>query len=458
MGKYKSSGGSSVKRFFRFQWFWNLSRNARLAIILIAVLVISGIIAFSITNSPDVKTVDEETASIDTADVTTARLSYFEGTVEASKDNGDNWEKVTQNQELQQGTRLRTVGASAKAVAAFKDESELRVDGSSEIELTTLTTERVEVRQDNGYTFARLLPDDDREFIVRTKNAQFEADGTAFRTLTTGDEEGVEVYENQVSETVTNKEASSGERIIITVDRGDVSSEVEAINLNDVKENEFISWNRQRDLDNDLFKDNLGYLSDFDGPEINVTSPEPGSTITIAEGSEPSIVFEGTAENGSQLTVESKSVNGSQPVSVDVVEGAFISSGVQASVGNSVFEFIARDRRGNETRKSVSYTVVREASTLEQGIELSASQSGDKIDLTWNVSGITANDGYYVSYDTKKGPVYPDSQSKKSTQTKLSIDSNELNSGQTYYFRVCRYLKNTDTCDNYSNESKLTIN
>lgn len=442
-------------------WFRHLNRNAQLAVILVLVLMITGGLAFGLTggSTEEVEQAQETPEEIEVANLSTVTLSYYEGTVEYSVDAGENWEDVEQDQQLEQGTYLRTIGALSKAVIAFDDQSELRIDANSEIELQTMTTERAFIKQENGYTYARLLNDRDQDLVIRTNNAQFEAAGTAFRTITTGDVEAAEVYESLVRETVTNREATTGEKIVITEDSGTVSSEVENIDIDEIKENEFVQWNRQRDQDNDLFKDSLGFLSDFDGPEITITSPQAGSTVRVSDGDNPTVVFEGTAENGTQLTVQSKSVSGSQPQSVTVADGKFKTSEVQAAIGTSVFEFVGKDRRGNETKVTLSLTVVREASVQEQGIQIDVSQTGDTVTVEWIAVGISVDDGVYIAYDKDSGPVYPDSPSKLTKKSKITIDKADagMTSGDTWYFRACRYLKNSDTCDNYSNQKSIEI-
>lgn len=461
MKKGKNTSVANIKRFLSFDWFRKLGRNTRLAMILVAVLVITGGIVFGFTgnSSEETQVAQELPEEIEVADLSTASVTYFEGVVEYSIDEGREWQEVEQDQQLEQGTSMRTVGAISKAVLTFEDQSELRVDANSEVVLQTITSGRVVIKQNSGYTYGRLVRSLERDFVVRTKNAQFNALGTAFRTATTGDEESAEVYDSLVRETVTNKEASQGEKIIISEDNGIVESEVENLDIDDIKDIEFIQWNRQRDMDSELFKDHLGFLSDFDGPEIVITSPEPSSTIKVSDGDNPTVVFEGTTEDGTELTVLSKSVAGSQTQSITVADGKFKSSEVKAAIGNSVFEFVGKDRRGNETRLTISLTVVRAATVQEQGIQLAVTQSSDKVTAEWLAVGIKAEDGVYMVYSDQMGPVYPDSISELGSSNKFTIDKATagMSPGETYYFRVCRYLKDSNTCDNYSNEVSIVI-
>ncbi|OGG11834.1 hypothetical protein A2Z00_01475 [Candidatus Gottesmanbacteria bacterium RBG_13_45_10] len=84
----------------------------------------------------------------------------------------------------------------------------------------------------------------------------------------------------------------------------------------------------------------------------------------------------------------------------------------------------------------------------------------NKVGLTWTVNG-TSSQGFKVVWSKNSGPTYP-CRSEDSNQ--YHYDSNpearsnevgDLETGKTYYFRVCEYLGGT--CGTYSNEVSVGL-
>lgn len=460
----KSKSLFSKLKNFKLKNLKKLSKNTVLASSLIAILVIVGAWAFLFNKNSDneiAQNGQEEVSSLETAPAMGAIVSYIEGSVEY-KDEKGTWMPASTDTSLVSGTGLKTTGATSRAIVLLDDGSAVRLDANTEVVFESLTMSRVVIAQESGHLYNRVTPSDSRDYIVGTEEAQFQSAGTAFRTIANGDEEAVEVYQSSVKETSTNLSANEGEKLIIkNFVNPDKDETKEKIDIENLKKDTFITWNKEQDLKDPNFKSALGFLGDFDGPKIEITEPGVGSTIEMASDSQSgSTSIKGKTDNGSKLTVQSKSQSGSTPVDVVVNDdGSFDTGQLTAPIGNSVFEFVASDKVGNKTTLSVKYVFKRKVVVQTQGITLSidTESDDDEIILTWTLDGITTPEGVKVVYSKDTNPTFEDSNDKRvyvETGITTKIDKSEIGT-KPYYFRVCRYT--SSECDVYSNEVKVEL-
>lgn len=468
MGKLHSVGllrslkkiGRRISRF---------DRNTKLALSLVIVLVIVGTwaLVFSKKNNTSLASIvgNDRSATERTESPTMkATLTYIEGVVEQKNERGE-WSTATQDNSFINGTGLRTSGASSRAVVSFEDGSEIRLDASTEVSFERLSQDQVTIKQDSGYIYSRVTGSSSRKFNVITTNAQYESLGTAFRTSASGDEEAVEVFQSTVSETTSNKSAGEGQKLIVKSNaRPEKNGTIEQIDIENLKKDQFIVWNRERDQKSDTFKSNLGYLKDFDGPTIDITEPTEGSSIDVENGATASKVnIKGKTEPKTTLTVQSKSVSGGSVVTVTVKDdGSFETGELDGIVGSSVFEFLAKDRVGNKTTKTVTFVFKRPVSVQEQGITLTAAKSEKKrtVTLSWSLVGISTPDGVHILMtDNGLKPTESDiyKEITKASTSSFDISYDALDSSKTYNFVVCRYLNDQDKCDEFSNRASITL-
>lgn len=444
--------------------FLKLSRNAKLSIILGLILLVVGIVAFSLSSNGTGnfanETVNDE--NNEQTSTTTAKIALIEGTLQTKNDKGE-WEDIDVTYEPTEGKSLRTVGATSRSSIELGDSSTVRLDANSEIQFDSLDENRILIKQISGYVYNRVSDSPDRTYILHTEDAQYESLGTAFKTSATGDEQAVEVYHSVVHETSTNEKPGEGQKLTVK-SRVSPSSDgkIEKLDIEIVKNDAFIEWNLNLDKQNEAYRDKLGFLKDTDSPEINITSHTEGQTILIEpNAAEGTIEFSGTTEKSASLTAQSKSLSGSQPVAVTVgADGAFKTPVLIAPVGSSVFEFVVKDRTGNTTTKNIRISFQRKSQPVESdAITLSVSVSSTKVNASWAYSGsITAKDGVVLVWSKNKNPTYGGSTSEKiKTGNSASIDLSKFESDETYYFRVCEYNKSTDKCGTYSNEVSLKI-
>lgn len=442
-------------------WFNGLSRNTKLAIILVVILLFVGLLTFIFTRSTSDQTFSDEQVVETETEVETinASISLRQGTLEIKDENGE-WVDVPTDYAPSEGDVLRTVGATSRSVIAYEDGTELRLDANSEIEFLTLRTDRIVVRHINGYTYSRVISNENRAYIIESTNAQYEAVGTAFKTAASGDEQAVEVYHNTVHETILNKKPNEGEKLTVkSLTTPDKDGEIEKLDIEQVKQDQFMTWNKNLDEQNENFKNDLGFLKDFDAPDINITSHQDGETVLLdSSATEGTIEFSGNTEKGSKVTVQSKSQSGSQPIDVSVDGGGnFTTPVLSAPLGNSVFEFVVKDRVGNTATKNIRINFQRKSApvtSVQDGIALSAVKDGTKINLSWELLGnLKAEDGYKVVWADSSQPVYPGDTAQPTDKRSKTISPGK----GTWFIRVCEYNSSDSKCNVYSNEVIVTI-
>lgn len=438
-----------------------LNRNLVLAGSLAVILLVTGAVAFGLSRSKTGNQSDsaQEIAEIETAETTKGKITIVEGVVDVKLQN--DWEKATIDQEIVPGTSIRSTGAASRAEVKLEDGSAVRIDANTEIKFETLTESRIVIDQHSGYVFNRVIPSEGRTYVVHTEKAQFQAAGTAFRTIRTGDEEAVEVFHSAVRETTLNLQAQEGEKLTIENNVDDSKNKkVEKLDIEALKKDAFIVWNKELDLKDDAYKKDLGFLGDFDGPKLTITNPVEGSTIEVGENdTKGTVQISGTVDKGSKLTVQSKSIGGSTPTEVTVdASGNFTTGVLDAALGRSVFEFTATDSSGNKTTTNVSFTFNKKAIVSQSSISLTLNSGGDSLKFGWILDGLTTPDGIQLVYGKNASP-----SMEEAGVTKVKVASGNAYDLKTklqkgiYHFRVCRYNAASDTCDIYSNDVSTEV-
>jgi hypothetical protein len=440
---------------------WN--RNTILVVSLTVLLIIVGV--FTLVLSRDNSTEESQNEVVveqqEEVQLIGAAILIDEGTIQIVSTETGEWQDADTTTVIEQGAELRTVGATSRAVIGFDDGSALRLDANSEVVLEEMTTERIVVKHVGGYTYNRVLPSETITYVVTSEDAQYEALGTAFKTASTGDEQSVEVYHSSVIETNTNKTPKEGEKLIVENKAAPTENgTIKKIDIEDVKNDPFMEWNRELDINDDNYKDSLGFLSDITAPEITLDKNDGDVILLEPNASEGTIELTGKTESGTKVTVESKSQPGSSPIEVTVSsDGTFKTPVLTAPIGNSVFEFVATDRSGNKAVKTLRITFQRKSQPVA-GNAVSfvlTSTIDDELELNWTINGIEAPDGYKVVYEKgNANPVFKqgDSTSFPTDKKSASIKLSEFKDPGTYYVKVCIYDKESNSCGQYSNSVK----
>ncbi len=448
----------------------NINKNTVLAFILAVILLLVGVTTFLLTRN---KGEDIESQEIVNSQPTTeeksltATIKLQEGSFQV-KSAEDDWREGNKADILEEGYSVRTVGVASRVVIAFTDGSELRIDANSEVSLESVRADRIVIKHLAGYTYNRVMPAEGRTYIVASNDAKYEAKGTAFKTATTGDEQAVEVYHNSVIETNSNKSPKSGQKLIVKSKVAPTTSgKIESLDIEKVKADDFVEWNRGIDSKDDRFKNDLGFLQDVTPPEVTLKISDGEVIFLDSSATEGTIEISGNTEANAKVAALSKSQSGAQPVEVTVgTDGSFTTPVMSAPLGSSVFEFVVKDRTGNTTTKTLRLTFQRKSQPIAvdtSGVTLSGEgdDSLQKVLLSWVYKGSTkAPDGVKLLYSTQTDPVYGDEDTEAQfveSGTDAKVKYNNLTSGETYYFKVCILNSSASTCTPYSNEITVTI-
>lgn len=391
-----------------------------------------------------------------------ASISYVEGSVD--KKVGESYEPLKVDDTLAEGDVIRTSGVASRATIALENGSFTRLGGDTEVAITSLRSDEVVITQDNGQVYSRVSPSSGGNYVVETSTSTFKALGTAFKTTTGGDEESVEVYDSKVEEVTTEKEVNQGEKLYVK-NTQDTAKEgtVEALDIELVKADSFVSWNRTEDEKVEEFKDKLGFLKDVTVPELTLTAPANGSTVTVSSSSNiGSVVFKGKTEVGATVTVQSLSTAGAAPVGVEVgADGSFESGAISGPVGTAKFEVIAKDAAGNKNKLQVSVTFRRQStSTGTSGITLSyGGLIQEEYRFAWTVgTNFEDAEGFKLVWNKTGAPTFDQDSSQyisDPSERQTSLSKAGLIAGSTYYVRVCRYV--AGSCDTYSNQVTFVV-
>ncbi len=427
-----------------------------------AIVLLAGLIGVLLTmDSSDDTANNEEPVVEQQTPVTTlgASLATIEGNVQISSD-GDAWTDAEGGESLANLDYVRTL-ADSRAIILMDDGSIVRLDGNTEIYLSSLEADSLEVTLVDGQVYSRVVESENQTFTVVTANERFEALGTAYKTSTDGTKDNLEVYESKVK--VLSADIEIGEGNKYDTD----SKEKSEIDLASLSDDEFAQWNKDKDSANDEFKNKLGVL----GQEVK---DENESTPAPVVDSSASITLSGSkSSNGVSLSWSLSNV--SAPKGFKVVRDKSTSNpqyGVHSAqyVGSGNSHTWYDDNGGTYYYRVCVYTgsgcsvysnsiqvesPFVEKSPVESG-SINLNISGNV--LTWGLVGGSAPHGYKVVLSSSTGPVYPEHSIKYVAAGTTGVELPEKSAG-TYYVRVCKYTNGTQEagCVDYSNEVEYVV-
>ena len=394
-------------------------------------------------------------------------VSLVEGTVQLSPD-GESWKDATGGETVNAGDHVRTL-ADSRVVLLHDDGSAIRVDENSEISLSVSDSESVEVMLVSGQVYSRVVESESRTYAVVTESERFEALGTAFKTASSASKDEVEVYESSVK--VDSDEA--------TVEEGNKydteSKQVSGIDLEKLQDDEFVQWNKQKDSEDEEFKNKLGVLN----KEVKKDTPaEPEQEPEDEPGPNAGIVLSGSATDDGvklnwQLTdVSSKdgfkiarSKTDSTPsykedVANYVSNGNARSKVVDVHDGKAYYFRVCIYRASSGTCDTYSNAVKITApdKKIEPVVSGVVELTIDGNKISWDITG-TAPHGFKVVMNKTGSPVYPTNSIQ---YVGAGTDNYELpdKPAGTYVVRVCKYTADSDVnngCTNYSNEVEYVV-
>lgn len=401
-----------------------------------------------------------------------AAITYTEGTVEYTK--AGKWQPVANSPSLSAGDSVRT-GNAARTIIALDDGSAIRLDQNSEVTLTRLTVNSVVITNKTGNVYSRVTASTSRTFDVIVNDQTYTALGTAFKTTNDSSTEGVAVYHSKVS--VKGKATvEEGKSYYLKATDTTKLDKVTDIDVNALKADAFLKWNKAEDEKETAFADKLGVLKDIDKPaEAPAQTPapaqKPATSTTPAVGISAlgAKVDNGIKVSWSTTGIDTKngfkvaySKSNATPAygqdSAKYVEGSANSVTLELKDGKTWHIRVCRydgDGKCSYYSNTVSVTApLIEAAKVTPGT-VSAVLSGNT--LSWSFTG-SAPYGYKVVWNTSGSPTYPTSGENAgakymSSGNSLNVSENISNPG-VYKVRVCAYANGTDSnaCLYYSNE------
>lgn len=182
--------------------------------------------------------------------------TVVDGTV-SYKTTGE-WKILTTDTELKEGTSIRT-SADSRTVLTFDDGSALRLDASTTVKLASLVADNIKIEQSEGTAYSRVVPSE-RKYAVVVEKSTYTALGTAFVTVNTEDEKGVQVIQNSVKVSGEKETVTEGKQYYSANTDAKLQKLITAIDLDKFGESDFVKWNLTEDEKVELFKNKLGIL------------------------------------------------------------------------------------------------------------------------------------------------------------------------------------------------------
>lgn len=452
---------SGVSFFSRYKK-WILGGTA--AVVLIAVA--GGAYAFTRPEQKPVASAPKTT--VKAAQKKIAELgvapTLLEGTVEYSQ-NAKTWATLTDTVSLKAGNEVRT-GANGRVVLTLDDGSAIRLGNSSSVKLTSLAVKSVTVENLSGEVYSRVMPSTTRTYTVSVDGTDMVAKGTAFRTMSTQQKKGVEVYQSTVGVNDTN--VTEGKAYF--TDNTDATKEdkVTDIDLNALKNDAFVKWNASLDKEITEAKDKLGVLVDIDKPVAATPAPATPAAPAQANG----IVLSGSlagytgkftwAVTGVDTSKGFKLVRSTatqQPVypgsEYQYISDANTRSASWDMDASKTYYIRICAYRGDSCdsySNTITLTTPAKSGSASGGLvngAINAKLTGTTV--TWTFTG-TAPNGFKVVANTTGSPVYPSENYlylSSPSASSADITRLTLKTGLNY-IRVCKYTGSG--CTDYSEQ------
>lgn len=373
--------------------------------------------------------------------------AYVEGTIEYVRLGSTG--NLPQNFDLQEGDMIKT-GDNGKAILSLDDGSVLRLNNNTEVELTSLHPNSIVITNKKGEVYSRIA-DLERSFEVKIDEYSMKSLGTAYLTKNMDSEKGVEVFESSVEfkKADESKTIEQGKEYYFVKD-GKENNEIGELNLDDLKEDEFVVWNRSEDLKLEDFKNKMGFLQNIDGVMLEISTPKNEATTEDSE-----ILVEGKTDTDAKVYINDTEVTNT--------DGKF-SQKIALEMGENKINVRAENSLGHKNEKSLKVTRRERAQEQNQesnqqqqqgaSISLSGSATDDGINFSWTVTGVDISQGFKLVKSESASPVYPGNDYQYLSDNATRSYKWSIQDGKTYHFRVCQYLGGS--CGVYSNNITVT--
>ncbi len=377
------------------------------------------------------------------------------------------WATLTTETELSEGATIIT-NPGARVVLGLDDGSAVRLSESTSVTLESLAANDIRINNKAGQVYSRVVASD-RKYTVAIEDTDYTALGTAYNTINTETNKGVQVLHSSVSVKGVEAPVTEGKQYFKAHSQATLTNALSDVPVEELKGNSFMVWNLEQDEKNESFKANLGYLQKMKetipaAPAPEVTSPQIKLTAT---NSDKGVVLKWSisgisAPDGYKIVRSKKTSTPTYGKDDTKFADAKARSFTWGAEEGGLFNYrICAYKPADKTCSPYSNTVKLESQAILpaqpiQGTVSLAPFSGGVV-ANWTDTG-TAPQGWKVVVSTSPSPVYG-GDNIKTYYTDKSPKTIEGLADGTYYVRVCKYTasKIDNGCTNYSNEQTLVI-
>jgi len=453
--------------------------------ILLGILILIAVfVAWSIkrTDTEDEK-IDQKYSDETDTPILAAKISSLIGEAETMSPNSD-WVELADNYQVKSGDSVRT-NASSKVIIELPDESILRLNENSEVELTQIGLADIIINQKKGEVFHRVNDKSPAIYRVKHNDVELTALGTAFNVMIKDNLTYLTVTENKVKAKVYKDDNILNMR---TIDEGteatinpslavDKMIDSKTVNAADLMSSSWYNWNLEQNTAKGYY---LGLFAK--ATKLIITEPAKSEFSTDQDA----VLIKGVTEPEAEIFIDGKELknNGGNfelnyMLGTDKVNEITITVKNDKNLNKKVLKVtstkVAEEKTDETKTEDVATTTetpeektdtpdpapikpiepATDSSASTQGyILLSGSDEGTSATLNWLISDFTATNGVYVMMSNSANVLYP-GREKVALSSGASYTWSNLTPGQKYYFRVCENLNNN--CGRYSNEYSATI-
>jgi len=379
------------------------------------------------------------------------KLSFINGEVEIKKTEQE-WQKVSENFQVETGDRLKT-GQDSRAIIELPDQSIIRVKENSELEFNELGMADIIIEQKSGTCFHRV--NNQSTAIYRVKNGETEltALGTGFNVFTSSKLTYLTVTEGRVKTKIYNGDSIANMRTVESGTRAELnpglsvekSIQTKSVKSDELLQDEWYSWNLEKDQ-------NKNYFSGIFEKALKLIITEPEKTEIDTE--KEKITISGSTDPLAEIFMAGQELENNN--------GVFNTDYLLGTGENEITITVKKGQNQNKKTLTVNCT------KKEQKIKLSGETlDNNQVKLSWEANQLNDFVEFKVLKGTKENPTYPEAP-YHSLDSDLNGDQWGNLENKDYYFRICALSEN-NTCVAYSNnflasfsndpiDGKITLN
>jgi hypothetical protein len=406
--------------------------------LIIIVLAIMAFVYFSIRNTENNQNTNPKFTDQDTLPITMAKVTDISGDLEVKVPEQD-WEKVSNNFQVEQGSQVRTT-AGSRAIIELPDKSLVRLDENTEIKIEQMGMADIIIEQVLGTAYHRVNDESTAIYRVKNGNVEITALGTAFNVLTTSNLTYLTVIESrtkvkiyQDDSIVNMRTIDAGTKALINPSKDlEDMIETETVSTSDLLEKDWYSWNLEKDREHEFY---LGLFEE--AVKLVITEPSESDLTTDEE----KITIKGATDPDAEIFMSGKEIDNNN--------GSFETEYLLGSGENEIEITVKVGKNQNKKTITVNSTKQKEVITL------SGTSDGSTVDLSWTTENLDEYKELKVLKSNAESPTYPNSPYHTLDNDDTKDMWANLEDG-TYHFRVCAFTKE-DKCEFYSNDFSATI-